>query len=359
MGELTDFHGSNELLGAQTLLWSHIFNHIDSMSLKCAMELGIPDAIHRHGKPLSLPDLLSALSISHTKGPSMRRLMRMLTHSGIFTCSSKTNNGEEEEVYSLSPLSTLLVDKKCSNLSGFLVAMLHPVMVNPFQSMAAWFRGDGETAFSLAHGCHFWEMTDSNPEFNKVLNEAMASDAQFVMNIVLTECRQVFEGVTSMIDVGGGTGSAAIAIAEAFPDMKCSVLELPQVVGDIHSKEKVDFIAGDMFDYVPPADAVMLKWILHDWGDEDCVKILRRCKESIPSKEDGGKVIIIDMVVGSENSLPKSRETQLFMDMMMMVLCGGVERKEEQWKMIFMEAGFADYKLTPALGPRSIIEVYP
>ncbi|KAJ6828534.1 trans-resveratrol di-O-methyltransferase-like [Iris pallida] len=352
--------GGDELLQSQTLLWSHIFSYIDSMALKCAVELGIPDAIHSHGPHITLAELMSSLSLSPTKTPHMRRLMRMLTHSRIFACSE---NCSGEEAYSLTPLSELLVDRNknkdhtCS-LNGFVLAMQHPVFLNSFRSMSDWFRGNEDTPFSAAHGCGFWDMTHRDPEFNRVFNEGMACDAQFLMDALLKDCGHVFQGLESLIDVGGGTGSAAIAVSKAFPEVKCSVLDLQQVVDTIPNKGEIDFIRGDMFEYIPRANAILLKWILHDWGDRDCVKILKRCKEAIPSKENGGKVIIIDFVVGNNTSHQKSRMTQLCFDVLMMVLCGGVEREEEEWRNMFMEAGFAYYKITP-MGLRSVIEVYP
>lgn len=119
------------------------------------------------------------------------------------------------------------------------------------------------------------------------------------------------------------------------------------------------FVAGNMFEYVPPADAVLLKWILHDWKHEDCIKIMRRCKEAIPAKEAGGKVIIIDMVVGYPVTQPNdSKEAQVLLDIYMMG-SDGMEREENEWSLIFSEAGFSDYKITPTNGIRSIIEVYP
>ena len=101
------------------------------------------------------------------------------------------------------------------------------------------------------------------------------------------------------------------------------------------------------------------QWILHDWSDEECVKILKRCREAIPSKEKGGKVIIIDMMMKNQKGDCKSRETQLFFDMLMMVLVTGKEREEKEWEKLFLEAGFSHYKITPILGLRSLIEVYP
>jgi len=258
--ELTERKSSDELMRAQTVLWTHVFNHIDSMSLKCAVELGIPDAIHSHGKPITISELLSAISLPPAKAPHLRRLMRMLTHSGIFARNVGIGDDNEEDVYSLTPVSSLLVKSHDStSLSGFVVAMLHPVIVNPFQSMSDWFKSDEPTPFSVEHGSDFWEITACNPKFNKVFNEGMASDAKFLMDVLLKDCGHVFEGIESLVDVGGGTGSAAVAISETFPNVKCSVLELPHVVNTIRAKGDIDFIAGDMFDYIPPTDAILLK----------------------------------------------------------------------------------------------------
>ena len=85
--------------------------------------------------------------------------------------------------------------------------------------------------------------------------------------------------------------------------------------------------------------------------------ILKKCKGAIPNK--GGKVIIIDMVVKSNKGDNKEVETQLFMDMLMMVVVAGKERNEKEWEKLFLAAGFTHYKITPALGLRSLIEVYP
>ena len=97
---------------------------------------------------------------------------------------------------------------------------------------------------------------------------------------------------------------------------------------------------------------------MHDWGDDECVKLLKRCKEAVPPRDAGGKVIIIDMVLGSGPSDEKDRETQVLFDLLMMAL-NGVERDEQEWKKIFFEAGFKDYRIIPVLGTRSIIELYP
>jgi ubiquinone/menaquinone biosynthesis C-methylase UbiE len=88
-------------------------------------------------------------------------------------------------------------------------------------------------------------------------------DTSFAMDTMLKEVggTDIFRGLGSLVDVGGGHGAAAMAIARAFPDVKCSVLDLEQVISKVAaaSDGAVQFIAGDMFESIPPADAVFLK----------------------------------------------------------------------------------------------------
>ena len=99
---------------------------------------------------------------------------------------------------------------------------------------------------------------------------------------------------------------------------------------------------------------------MHDWNDEECVKILKQCKEAITSNGRKGKVIIIDMVIKNQNEDDeKSIETKLFFDMLMIALFTGRERNEKELANLFLDAGFKDYKITHILGLRSLIEVHP
>lgn len=97
---------------------------------------------------------------------------------------------------------------------------------------------------------------------------------------------------------------------------------------------------------------------MHCWSDEESIKILKKCKEAIPSKDRGGKVIIIEMVVSPKGD-HKAFETQLFFDMEDMVLVNGRERTEKEWAKLFFNAGFTSYKIFPILGLRCLIEAYP
>ncbi|KAK3010072.1 hypothetical protein RJ639_011134 [Escallonia herrerae] len=350
---------ASELLPSQAHIWNHSFNFINSMSLKCAVQLGIPDIIHNHGKPMSLPDLVQALPINKAKAPCIYRLMRILIHAGFFTKQNNLENEEEEDSYALTPASCLLLKDDPFSVTPFLLATLDPIQTTPFHFLSEWFQNDSETPFEMAHGRTFWDYASREPRLNNFFNDSMASDARLVTSVMIKECAGVFEGLNSLLDVGGGTGTVARAIVDAFPPMKCSVLELPHVVADMEGSDNLVFVAGDMFESIPSADAVLLKSILHDWNDEECVKILRRCKEAIPCKGKGGKVIIIDMVLDSQKGHPESTETQLCCDMAMMTMVTGRERNEKEWEKLFLDAGFSNYKIAPILGLRSIIEVYP
>ncbi|VAH71771.1 unnamed protein product [Triticum turgidum subsp. durum] len=143
---------------------------------------------------------------------------------------------------------------------------------------------------------------------------------------ILRECHGLFSGLQSLTDCCGGDGTTARSIVKAYPHIKCNVLDLPKLV-------------------------------LHFWGDEDCINILAQCKKAIPSREAGGKVIIIDIVVDSSSG--QMFETQLLMDVAMMVYTRGRQRDENEWSSIFAEAGFSDYKIVKKLGARGVIEVYP
>lgn len=351
----------DELLQAQAELWSHIFAYTKSMALRCAVELGIPDTFHRRGGSATVHDLVAELSLPPSRAPYLRRLMRLLAHAGFFDARS-----EEPDTYGLTLLSRLLVSAPGAGqgLSPFALAMLHPVIVSPSMSLASWFRaadGDGtaRVPFAATHGGReLWAVAKDEPGFGAAFNDAMACDGRFVMDLIVRGHGQdLFRGLASLVDVGGGSGGAAKVIAAAFPHVKCSVLELPHVVASVPPGDGcVEFVAGDMFEQVPKADAVLLKWILHGWGDEECVRLLRRCREAVPA---GGRVIVMDLVVGSSPGDARAMETQLLWDVMMMGVVGSPERDEREWRKIFDDAGFSGYKILSILGIRSVIEVYP
>jgi hypothetical protein len=277
--------------------------------------------------------------------------MRILIHSGFFKVEECSTG---EEGYLLTTACKLLLKDEPMSVYPYIHFVLDPMRTNVWHQLSDWFQNDDPTLFTKS-----WDLGAQNPDFNRSVNEGMASDSRLVSRVLTDDFKHVFEGISSLVDVGGGTGTMAKAIAEAFPQLKCSVLDLPHVVEGLDSYQNLDFIGGDMFQSIPPADAVLLKWILHDWDDEECVKILKKCKEAIPSKANGGKVMIIDMVLDEqEKGDPTATETHLFLDMVMMVSLKGKERTVQEWPQLIFKAGFTDYKIYPILGLRSLIELF-
>ncbi|KAJ6383581.1 hypothetical protein OIU78_026968 [Salix suchowensis] len=358
--ELINEESASELLQSQTHVWSHIFNFINSMTLKCAVQLGIPDVIHKHGKPMTLSDLVSALPIHPLKTQYVHRIMRILVHSGFFS-QQNLNGGPNQEAYFLSQSGRLLLRDNPLSMRPLLLMVLDPALTKPWDCLSTWFQNDEVTAFSVAHEKTVWEYAGLDPRFNNLVNDAMASDSILTSKLVVSKCKGIFEGVNSLVDVGGGSGAMAKAISEAFPHIDCTVFDLLHVVSDLQGSKNLKYAGGDMFEAVPPADALLLKEILHNWSDEDCVKILKRCKQAITSKgeQKAGKVIIIGMVRGNQNGGEESIETQLFLDLEMMVLASGMERNEKEWAKLFVDAGFVNYKIHPVLGTRALIELHP
>lgn len=100
-----------------------------------------------------------------------------------------------------------------------------------------------------------------------------------------------------------------------------------------------------------------MQWIMHDWSDEDCVKILKNCRKAIPEKT--GKVIIVDVVLEPEGE-GLFDNTGLVFDLLMMAhSSGGKERSEPEWRKLLQEGGFVKYKIIKIPSFLSIIEAHP
>ncbi|KMT09018.1 hypothetical protein BVRB_6g137240 [Beta vulgaris subsp. vulgaris] len=332
------------------------------MALKCAIQLSIPDAIHKHGKPITINELANSLSIHPNKAQSLQQLMRLLVHSHFFSATKLVNG---EEAYSLTLNSQLLLQDHPFTQATFALLEMEQVITEPSHCFSVWFRQEDdhdESPFYMAQGKNIYERMPNKAKFNELFNQTMANDSRLISSLLLSsnEFKGSIEGIESLVDVGGGVGIMAKAIAEAYPKLNCIVFDLPHVVKGLQGNGRnLTYVAGDMFEAIPRAHAVLLKWALHNWNDDNCIKVLQRCREAIPSKNEGGKVIIIEIVVGIPSDTASHSNSQFLMDMQMLSVSGGKERTEEQWKYLFDNAGFSYYKILPILGARSVIVVYP
>ncbi|XVF71545.1 hypothetical protein PTKIN_Ptkin12aG0046700 [Pterospermum kingtungense] len=182
----------------------------------------------------------------------------------------------------------------------------------------------------------------------------MACNSRLVMKAVLNYYKDGFENVGSIVDVGGGSGATVAEIVKAHPHIKGFNFDLPCVVANAPEYPNVTHVGGDMFPTIPHAGAIFLKNVLHNWSDEECLRILKNCKKAVPEKN--GKVIIVDVVLHPQSESPSYVEG-LKMDLRMLATTsGGKERTEDEWKMLLKEGGFPQYRIINIPSVLSIIE---
>ncbi|CAI0420830.1 unnamed protein product [Linum tenue] len=329
------------------------------MAVQFAIELDIPSVVQSHGKPITIGELAAALKIAPARAPFLGRLMRMLAHLGYFVENFKDGDDETAASYSPTEMCGFLVNDNPFNTVSWLLLANDPVLVDPWRSLSAWIR-QPTTGGAAHNGKKLYEVCGEDPRVGKLLGEGTGRDSWLFSKALVAKCGSHFQGLKSIVDVGGNTGTTSKAVAEAFPEIHCTVFDLAQVVSALEpTQPNLSYVAGDMFQKIPPADAVFLKWVLCDWGDESCVKILKQAKEAVTSNGKG-KVMIADMVVGHQSCSDRdATETLLSFDLVIMMAAEGKIRTEAQFAKLFSEAGFTSYTITPVCGLRVLIQLYP
>ncbi|KAK9109373.1 hypothetical protein Sjap_017433 [Stephania japonica] len=348
---------------AEIDMWRYIFGFSEMAVLKCAIELGIAEAMEAHGQAgISLSELATALNCSSSY---LYRIIRFLIHLKFLKekCSDATNGAK---LYTLTPLGCLLMKQGERGMAPLVLLENSPVMLAPWQALSGRVRNNDRPPFEAAHGEDIWGFAAENLNYSKLINEAMACDARIVVPAIVNGCTDVFDGVESVVDVGGGDGTTLGMLVKAFPWIKGINFDLPHVVSVAPERNGVEHIGGDMFKAVPQADATFLMWVLHDWCDEECIEILRKCREAIP--KDKGKVIIVDAVIEEADDEQEKEQGDynyklkgaiLMLDMGMMAHTNrGKERTGEEWRYVLDKAGFSRFVVRPIRAVQSVIVAY-
>jgi caffeic acid 3-O-methyltransferase len=190
-----------------------------------------------------------------------------------------------------------------------------------------------------------FEYYSSHEESSLWFNEFMSVVSRQDTSVLLSAIPwKEYEG-KRVVDVGGGLGTTAHAIKDAFPGIDMFSLDLPAVVeqaqttGQAPPGDKVTLVGGDMFDattYPEGLSAVFIKHILHDWDDERSLAILKACYEALPSD---GKVLVGDAILPNPGQKSPLMAAQCSTDVLMMMF-SGKERTEQQWVDLADSAGF-------------------
>ncbi|KAI3837473.1 hypothetical protein MKW92_035728 [Papaver armeniacum] len=347
----------------QAIVWKQIYGFAESLVLKCAVQLEIAETIHNHGTPMSISELAAKLPIHQPVNTDrLYRVMRYLVHMKLFhkETTSALNGGSVQitEKYSLAPPAKYLIrGSQDSMVPAILGILVDADLLAPWHILKDSLTGNCNV-FEKALGKTYADYMGENAEMNQIYNEAMAFDSGLLTSALVNECKSAFgDEIKTLVDVGGGTGTAVTAISKAFPNIKCTLFDLPHVIADSPEIPTIRKVSGDMFKSIPSADAIFMKNVLHDWNDDECIQILMRCKDVV---SPGGKLIIVEMVLDIDSIHPYSN-LRLTSDIDMMVNNGGKERTEEEWKKLFDAAGFGSFRITQlsaGFAAQSVIEVY-
>ncbi|KAK9690719.1 hypothetical protein RND81_09G149400 [Saponaria officinalis] len=336
---------------ASIKIWDYVFGFTDMALIKCVIDLGIPDLLEKNGGSISLYELSSTLSCPNTH---IFRIMRYLVQRKIF--KQKIIN-QNNIFYTQTSLSKLLLSQGKNSMAPFIMLESSPTMLAPWLGLSKRVLQETNSAFDDAHGEDLWRFASENRSHSKLINEAMACDARVLVPQVIKGCPSLFDGICYVVDVGGGDGTTLSILVKGYPWIKGINFDLPHVIEGNLPCEGVEHVEGNMFECVPKADVAIIKWVLHDWGDEECIKILKNCKEAIA--KDKGKVIILEGVIAEETS-DNLEDARLMLDMVMMAhTTNGKERTFIEWNDLLLKAGFTRVVVTPIHAVQSVIEAYP
>ncbi|GFQ07234.1 (r s)-reticuline 7-o-methyltransferase [Phtheirospermum japonicum] len=337
---------------AKVDIWDYALAFIPLAVVKSAIELQIADVLESHGGALTNAELSAAIGCS----PSvLHRIMRYLMHRGFF---KQTQTGQESSIrYTQTPLSRILMKNAENSMAALVLLESSPVMLAPWHKLSSRALINGASAFEDANGEDLWKYGSANPVHNKLLNDAMACRARVDMSAIIDNYPEAFEGIGSLVDVGGGDGTALRTLVKACPWVRGINFDLPHVVSVAPRRDGVEHVSGNMFESVPSADAAFLMSVLHDWSDDECIHIMRKCRDAIP--KETGKVIIAEAVI-REMEEDKYNNIRLGLDMVMLAHTGkGKERTIKEWEYVVNEAGFSRYTVKHIDATISVIEAYP
>src|SRR6266852_7430458 len=322
-------------------LFRVILGYKSTQALYVAAKLGIADHLTRG--PMRADELAKEVG-SNPK--ALLRLMRHLTNLGIFT-------QDESRKFGLTPRGELLRNDNPESMRYNAIFageenykatgdLLHTVRT-------------GETAFNHLYGKGHFEWMAEQPDASSTFNKAMAQSLRRQGNPVES---YDYSGKRVVVDVGGGRGDLISSVLVANAAMAGILYDLPQRSAEARSvlqakgvEDRCHIKTGSFFDSIPAGgDVYVLSRILHDWPDDKAATILANCRKAV---KDDSTLLIRDNVL-SDNDVQGST-----LDITMLIMTGGEERTESEWKSLLKSAGFALTRVYKKEGQFDLIEAKP
>jgi hypothetical protein len=213
----------------------------------------------------------------------------------------------------------------------------------------------GKTAFEKVFGEPIFDYLGKHPEKARIFDAAMVGIHGRESAAIASSYD--FSGVKVVADIGGGNGSQLMAILRQHPHLRGILFDLPHVIERARERlaaegllERCQLIAGSFFESVPTgADAYFMRHIIHDWDEEKCLTILRNCHRGMGA---GSKLLVVESVIPPGNEPFGGK----FLDLVMLLIPGGKERTEAEYRELFQKGGFELARVIPTESEVSILE---
>jgi hypothetical protein len=306
--------------------------------------LGLADLV-KDG-PRSAADLAAATG---THAPSLYRLLRALAGVGVFV-----EDGQGR--FAQTPLSDCLRSDRPDGQRDL-------ALMSGEEHYRCW----GELLYSIQTGRNAFEKIYGKPVFDYLAENprpARIFDGAMV-GVHGAETAAMLEGYDfgpfgTLVDVGGGNGSLLTAVLKRYPRLHGVLFDRPDAVERARPllaaagvADRCRTVGGDFFREVPAGgDAYLMRHIIHDWDDEKSLMILSRCRAAMPAH---GRLLVVEYVIqpGNEPSIAKG------LDLTMMVIPGGQERTEAEYRTLYERSGFRLTRVVPTRHEVCVIEGIP
>jgi len=313
-----------------------------SQTIYVAAKLGIADLLSEG--PRSSDELAKATG---THAGSLYRVMRALASVGVF---AEVEDGR----FTLTPLAAYLQTSVFGSMRALAIMFGEEWHWQPWWNVLYSIK-TGNSAFEHVNGMKLFEYLAQDTEAAQVFNEAMT--VMTSMFNATTTANYDFSSIRKIVEVGGGHGSLISAILKAYPRMQGVLFDLPTVVigAKYHIEaeelaERCEIVEGDFFESVPSGgDAYILKNVIHDWDEDSAITILRNCHRAMVDK---GELLLIEAVIPPKNEPSLSK----FLDLEILVIAGGYERTEAEYRTLLEAAGFHLTNVIKTESPLSVIK---
>ena len=295
----------------ESQLWNLMRGALTARVLGIVAEVGVADALA--GGPRAVADVAREVGAD---ADMLFRSLRALASDGVFA-------EEEPGVFRNTEASLRL--RRGGGWDDFAY-----LFGNVFLRSTAALEADGEPTFERLHGTDYWSWLAENPDDRAAFDRAMEQGKEGRIERLDTV---EWHGDETVVDVGGGNGSLLRLLLDRHPGLRGIVFDLPETVRDESSfGDRLEFVAGSFFERVPAGDAYVLSAIIHDWNDERAGAILSTIRSAAPQD---GRLLVVESVITPGNDPSGAK----WLDLLMLVL-GGRERTELEWRELLEGAGF-------------------